>query len=46
MCRHPAGPTRIKDIEANLPKVEGLHRRAPKPTCHFEPPPPKTDAAR
>ena len=28
---HPSGPTRIRDIEANLPKVEPLYARAPKP---------------
>ncbi len=47
LSTHPSGPTRIKDIEANLPKVEGLYRRAPKPTRRFEPPPPlKTEAQR
>jgi len=39
LSTHPSGPTRIKDIEANLPKVEGLYRRAPRPTRRFEPPP-------
>lgn len=40
LSTHPAGPTRIRDIEANLPKVEGLYERAQKPAHHFEPAPP------
>ncbi|MBX3621658.1 MAG: M48 family metallopeptidase [Rhizobacter sp.] len=40
LSTHPAGPSRIRDIEANLPKVEGLYARAPKPEQHFEPPKP------
>jgi predicted Zn-dependent protease len=28
LSTHPSGPSRIKDIEANLPKVEPLFRRA------------------
>jgi len=39
LSTHPSGPTRIKDIEANLPKVEGLHERAQRPERRFEPPP-------
>ena len=39
LSTHPSGPTRIKDIEANLPKVEGLYERAPRPERRFEPPP-------
>jgi predicted Zn-dependent protease len=39
LSTHPSGPTRIKDIEANLPKVEGLYARAPRPQRRFEPPP-------
>jgi predicted Zn-dependent protease len=35
---HPSGPTRIHDIEVNLPKVEGLYARAPKPDERFGPP--------
>jgi predicted Zn-dependent protease len=35
---HPSGPTRIRDIEANIPKVEGLYQRAPKPPQRFDPP--------
>lgn len=35
---HPSGPTRIRDIEVNLPKVEGLYARAPKPDERFAPP--------
>ncbi len=35
---HPSGPTRIRDIEVNLPKVEPLYRRAAKPAQRFDPP--------
>ncbi len=31
MSTHPSGKTRIKDIEANLPKVEHLYQQAAKP---------------
>jgi len=40
LSTHPAGPTRIRDIEANLPKVEGLYARAEKPPKRFEVAPP------
>ncbi|OWQ88408.1 peptidase M48 [Roseateles aquatilis] len=40
LSTHPAGPTRIRDIERNLPRVEGFYQRAPKPTQRFAPPPP------
>ena len=33
---HPQGPTRIRDIEANLPKVLPLYERAPKPTQRWD----------
>jgi predicted Zn-dependent protease len=48
LSTHPAGPTRIKDIEANLPKVEPLYVRAGKPERRFEPAPlpQASDAAR
>lgn len=36
LSTHPAGPTRIKDIQANLPKVEPLYARADKPKQRFE----------
>ncbi len=36
---HPSGPTRIADIEVNLPKVEPLYARASKPSQRFDPPP-------
>ena len=39
LSTHPSGATRIKDIQANLPKVEGLYERAPKPDRRFQPPP-------
>ena len=35
---HPSGPTRISDIEKNLPKVAGLYARAAKPGQRFAPP--------
>ncbi len=38
LSTHPAGPTRIRDIEANLPKVEPLYARAAKPQRRFEAP--------
>ena len=41
MSTHPSGPTRIHDIEVNLPKVKPLYERAPKPAQRFEPPPKK-----
>lgn len=40
LSTHPAGTTRIKDIEANLPKVQGLYERAPRPPERFELAPP------
>ena len=38
MSTHPSGPTRISDIEKNLPKVAGLYARADKPGQRFGPP--------
>jgi len=35
---HPSGPTRIRDIEANIPKVQGLYDRAERPAQRFGPP--------
>lgn len=40
LSTHPSGPTRIKDIEASLPKVEPVYERAAKPAQRFAPPPP------
>ena len=33
---HPQGATRIRDIEANLPRVMPLYERAPKPTRRWD----------
>lgn len=38
MSTHPAGSTRIQDIQANLPKVMPLYDRAPKPDQRFDAP--------
>ena len=38
LSTHPSGPTRIRDIEANIPKVEGLYARAERPSQVFGPP--------
>ena len=45
LSTHPKGPTRIKDIQDNLPKVEVLFERAPRPQQRFEPPPPPSASA-
>lgn len=36
---HPAGDTRIKDIQAKLPKVQPLYQAAEKPGRRYGPPP-------
>jgi predicted Zn-dependent protease len=36
MSTHPASSTRIQDIEANLPKVQPLYDRAPKPDKRWD----------
>jgi predicted Zn-dependent protease len=38
LSTHPAGDTRIKDIQAKLPKVQPLYERAPKPDKRYGPP--------
>lgn len=38
LSTHPSGPTRIRDIEAQLPRVMPLYERAPKPPRQFGPP--------
>ncbi|HJV72306.1 MAG TPA: M48 family metallopeptidase [Ideonella sp.] len=35
---HPAGPTRVKDIETALPKVQPLYAAAPRPPKTYGPP--------
>ena len=42
MSTHPSGPTRIKDIESNIPKVAGLYARAERPAQRFAAPKPGT----
>ena len=41
MSTHPAGDSRIEDIQKVLPKVLPLYARAPKPDREFGPPEPK-----
>jgi len=38
MSTHPAGDTRIRDIQSKLPKVQPLYARAAKPPRRFGPP--------
>ncbi|MEO7244559.1 MAG: M48 family metallopeptidase [Rubrivivax sp.] len=38
MSTHPSGPSRIREIQAKLPKVASLYERAPKPARDFGPP--------
>ncbi len=45
LSTHPAGETRIRDIEANLPKVAPLYARAAKPQLRFGPPDRRAPAA-
>ncbi|MGR6805193.1 M48 family metallopeptidase [Sphaerotilus natans] len=44
LSTHPAGNTRIRDIEASLPKVEPLYARSPRPARQFGPPPLRSSA--
>ena len=37
LSTHPPRETRIRDIEANIPKVEGLYARAEKPAKRYPP---------
>ena len=46
MSTHPSGPTRIRDIEVNLPKVRPLYERAPRPSQRFAPPKPAAATAK
>ena len=46
LSTHPTGPTRIRDIEANIPKVQGLYDRAERPAQRFGPPKPAAAAAK
>ncbi len=38
LSTHPAGATRITDLQANIPDVQGLYARADRPTQRFAPP--------
>ena len=40
LSTHPSNDTRIRDLEANLPKVAGLYARADKPARRFPVAPP------
>ncbi|MFG6467333.1 M48 family metallopeptidase [Roseateles sp. BYS87W] len=40
LSTHPSNSTRIRDIEANLGKVQGLYDRAPRPDTRFPIAPP------
>ncbi|MFG6412405.1 M48 family metallopeptidase [Roseateles sp. DC23W] len=44
LSTHPANTTRIRDIQANLPKVAGLYSRAPRPERRFPVAPPAKTA--
>ena len=46
LSTHPSGPNRIRDIEANLPKVAPLYARAERPAQRFEPPKPASTTPR
>ena len=37
---HPSNPDRLRVIAANIPRVQGLYDRAPKPDVRFGPPAP------
>lgn len=40
MSTHPSGPSRIRDIQQNIPSVEPVYRRAAKPPRQYGPPAP------
>jgi len=44
LSTHPASSTRINDIQANLPLVQGLYARAPRPDKRFPIAPPLKSA--
>ena len=35
---HPSNPDRLRVIADNIPRVQGLYARAPKPDVRFGPP--------
>ena len=45
LSTHPSGESRIREIEARLPRVEPLYAQAAKPDQRFGPPVPKRAAA-
>ncbi|MFM2346471.1 MAG: hypothetical protein RL654_1224 [Pseudomonadota bacterium] len=44
LSTHPAGNTRIRDIESSLSRVESLYARAARPPRQFGPPPLRSSA--
>jgi predicted Zn-dependent protease len=46
LSTHPAGQTRIRDMQAKLPRVMPLYAAASRPTQRFTPPPPPPPAPR
>jgi predicted Zn-dependent protease len=45
LSTHPSGESRIRDLEARMPKVQPMFESAPKPPRRFGPPPAKEAAA-
>ena len=45
LSTHPAGATRITDLQPNIPDVQGLYARADKPNQRFAPPTAAADKA-
>ncbi|MEY2893844.1 MAG: hypothetical protein RJA98_3752 [Pseudomonadota bacterium] len=44
LSTHPAGATRIKDLQANIPSVQGLYAAAAKPAREIGPPAKRAEA--
>ena len=43
LSTHPSGESRIRDIEARMPRVQPLYAQADRPERHFGPPPLKAE---